>query len=89
MITQCLSSYLAATTAATVTAILPSSSDDNLRTCVENPSRFELIRASTSNQSTPTTQREEEEEDDDDIDNDENNFFFQKKFQKKLKINFS
>ena len=33
-------SAYAATTAAT-TAILPSSPDDNLRTCVENPSRYE------------------------------------------------
>ena len=73
---QCLSSYLAATTAATVTAILPSSPDDNLRTCVENPSRYKLIRAGTSNQSTPTTQQEEEEEEYDD-DDDDNNFFFQ------------
>ena len=66
--------YLLRKPTTATTAILPSSPDDNLRTCVENPSRYELIRTGTSNQSTPTTQRKEEEgaKDEDDVDD---NFF--------------
>ena len=79
----------ATATTASATAILPSSPDDNLRTCVENPSRYELIWAGTSNQSTPTTQREEEEEEEEEEEDDDkvdNNFFFKKNLDKKCFI---